>query len=113
MRWLALPITAPRWAAATVALCLLGLGAALGIRLTAADGHPGDGVLRGVVDSVDDDGALCIGGSGRAGEVECYQAPGVGLEVGDAIRFRLREESIDPDDPDVGNQLVMVWVARE
>lgn len=110
MGWLTQQMTVRRWVAVVASLCMLGAGVAWGHALGPDGSAPTRQPLSGVVESIDEGGALCIGR--RSGEVECYQAPGIGLKVGDPVKFRVRKEPIDPNDPELGRQLVIVWIGR-
>lgn len=68
-------------------------------------------VSRGVIDSVDPSSAsVCVG---TRGEVECFLAPGLGLSVGQQVRFTTEAQPIDPADPSKGTQDTIIWVSGD
>lgn len=101
----------PLWAGAVAVVAALLVGFVLG---QSAGDDPGQPVVHtGVVSLVDSDESLvCISPLGEQ-EQECYRAPGAQLQVGDEVRYRLEPQPVDPDEPDHGNQQVIVYAETD
>ena len=70
-------------------------------------------VQHGEVSLVDgSQGVVCIRPVANADQ-ECYQAPGIGLEVGQQVTYSLSKEAADPSDPGRGNRWTIVYATTQ